>query len=233
MKGKVPLIMIPGTLCTERTFKQQVAGLGGVAEPFVKLPTGGPNLGACAAQILEGAPERFALLGFSLGGLVALELMRQAPERVTRLCLLATNPRGSTAQNLAAWALWRREASSDGFAAIAEAHAEHVYKHVNSENAEARTVVTEMAFEVGPKTFIEQLGLLASRTDSRPSLGAISCPTLLVAGQNDRVTPPELHEEMQSLIPEARLETLPACGHYAALEQPQAVTKLLADWLEA
>ncbi len=229
MKDEVPLVMIPGTLCTERTFVHQVAGLSGVTDSFVRLPTGGPDLGGCATRILGSVPERFALLGFSLGGLVALEIMRRVPERVTRLCLLATNPRGSTAQNLAAWALWRREADSDGFAAIVQAHAEHVCEG----NAEARTVVTEMAFETGPKTFVEQLTLLGSRPDSRPSLGRISCPTLLVVGQHDRVTPPELHEEMQSLIPAARLETLPACGHYAALEQPQAVTKLLRDWLEA
>lgn len=228
MKGKVPLMMIPGTLCTERTFTRQVAELGRIAEPTIVLP-GGHDLGDCAARILGSAPERFALAGFSLGGLVALELMRRAPQRVTRLCLLATNPRGSTAQNLTTWAHWRYEAASDGFPAIVQAHAEHVY----DENTEARTVVMEMAFEVGPKTFVEQLGILASRPESRPSLGEISCPTLLVVGQHDRVTPPTLHREMQDLITDARLEILPGCGHYAPLERPQAVTRLLHDWLEA
>lgn len=221
--------MIPGTLCTERTFAEQVSGLEDVAEPSVPLPTEGGDLGTCAATILDRVPERFALLGFSLGGLVALEIMRRAPERVERLCLLATNPRGSTSQNFETWSRWRREAESGGFPAIVEAHAEGVYNG----NREARAAVMEMACAVGPKAFVKQLELLESRPDSRPSLGAISCPTLLVVGQHDRVTPPEVHEEMRSLIPGARLETLHACGHYAALERPQAVTKLLREWLEA
>ena len=221
--------MISGTLCTQRTFAEQLRVLDAIAEPFMRLPTEGHDLSACAAEILESVPERFALLGFSLGGLVALEIMRQAPERVQKLCLLATNPRGSTPQNLETWARWRREAEAGGFAEIVRSHAEYVC----GENAEARTVVTEMAFEVGPETFVKQLNILESRPESRPSLGAISCPTLLVVGQHDRVTPPELHEEMRALIPEARLKTLQTCGHYAPLERPQAVTELLGDWLEA
>lgn len=222
-------MMIPGTLCTERTFAEQVTGLGDVAEPFVRLPLEGSNLEACVAEILGDVPERFSLLGFSLGGLVALEVMRQAPERIARLCLLATNPRGSTPQNLETWARWRREAERGGFPDIVQAHAEGVY----SENREARTVVTEMACEMGPKPFVTQLDILESRPDSRPSLSVISCPTLLVVGEQDRVTPLELHEEMCALIPGSRLKTLPTCGHYAALESPQAVTELLCDWLEA
>ena len=91
----------------------------------------------------------------------------------------------------------------------------------------------EMACALGPDTFLKQLNILESRPDSRPSLRAISCPTLLIAGRQDKVTPPKLLEEMHGLIPDSRLETLPACGHYAALERPRAVTKLLREWLEA
>lgn len=229
MNAKVPLVMIPGTLCTERVFGGLLGPLGSVAEPSVRLPTGGPDLSACAKKILENAPERFALLGFSLGGLVALELMRQAPGRVLRLCLLATNPRGSTPQNLETWARWRLEVAAGGFPEVVQAHADGVY----GGNPEARAPVMEMACALGPDTFLTQLGLLESRPDSRPSLAAISCPTLLVAGRQDRVTPPELLEEMHGLITNSRLETLPACGHYAALERPRAVTKLLHEWLEA
>ena len=229
MNGKVALVMVPGTLCTERTFAEQAASLRDVAEPSVLLPAKGPDLRACAAAILERAPERFALLGFSLGGLVALEMMRQAPERAQRLCLLATNPRGSTAQNLETWARWRREVAADGFPDIIQAHADGVY----CGNPEARVPVTEMACALGPETFLRQLAMLESRPDSRPSLGAISCPTLLITGRQDRVTPPELLEEMHGLIPDSRLTTLPASGHYAPLERPRAVTKLLREWLEA
>ena len=229
MNGKVPLVMIPGTLCTERTFAEQAASLRDVAEPSIQLPAEGSDLRACAAGILGRAPERFVLLGFSLGGLVTLEIMRQAPERVQRLCLLATNPRGSTPNNLETWARWRLEVAGGGFPDIIQAHADGVY----CGNPEARAPVTEMACVLGPDTFLRQLDILESRPDSRPSLGAISCPTLLIAGRQDKVTPPELLEEMHGLIPDSRLEILPACGHYAALERSRAVTKLLREWLEA
>lgn len=223
----MPLVMIPGTLCTERVFREQLELLTEVAEPFVRLPTEGRKLSECAVRVLKSVPARFALLGFSLGGLVALEIMRRAPERVQRLCLTATNPRGSTPQNFETWARWRREAEGGAFAEVVRTHAEY------AETEEVRAIVAEMAFEVGTKTFARQLGLLESRPDSRPSLGAIGCPTLLLVGQQDRVTPLEAHEEMQNLIPRAKLETLKSCGHYAPLEQPQAVTGLLRDWLQA
>ena len=121
MNAKVPLVMIPGTLCTERTFAEQAASLRDVAAPSVLLPVEGSNLKTCAAEILKRAPERFTLLGFSLGGLVALEMMRQAPERVLRFCLLATNPRGSTPHNLETWARWRLEVAA-GVRQPIEAH---------------------------------------------------------------------------------------------------------------
>jgi len=221
--------MIPGTLCTERTFTAQLASLQGVSEPLVRLPVEGSDLGTCTADILESVPERFALLGFSLGGLVALEVMRRAPERVQRLCLIATNPRGSTQQNFETWTRWRRETAAGGFADIARAHAEGVYR----ENSEARTAVTEMALVLGPETLMKQLGLLESRPDSRSTLGTITCPTLLIVGQQDRVTPPALHQEMLGLLPSAKLETLKSCGHYAPLERPHEVSSLLHGWLEA
>lgn len=227
MRGRVPLVMIPGTLCTEQVFAAQVRALDGVAQPFVRLPTEGRDLGACAVKVLASVPERFALLGFSLGGLVALEVMRRAPGRVLKLCLTATNPQGSTPQNFETWARWRREVEGGTFAEIVRTHAEY------AETEEVRAVVTEMAFEVGTETFVRQLELLESRPDSRPSLGAIGCPTLLIVGRRDRVTPPEMHEEMCDLIPGARLETLASCGHYALLEKPHEVSDLLRGWLEA
>ena len=90
-----------------------------------------------------------------------------------------------------------------------------------------------MAFAVGVETFLVQLGLLESRVDSRPSLGTIACPTLLIAGRQDPVTPLELHHETRALIPTAQLEVLAACGHYAPLEHPEAVSDLMHDWLRA
>lgn len=229
---KVPLVLLPGTLCTETVFAAQVDALSDVAEPFVLLATEGRDIVGCAAATLRKAPERFALVGFSLGGLVALEIMRLAPERVVKLCLLSTNPRGSTPYNHETWARWRRRVLEGGFSTIVRSHTEGVYGETSAA-AKAREVVEAMAFAVGVETFLVQLGLLESRTDSRPSLGTIACPTLLIVGRQDRVTPLELHEEMCALIPGAALVPIEVCGHYAPLEQPEAVSDLMHDWLRA
>ena len=229
---KVPLVLLPGTLCTETVFAAQVDALSDVAEPFVLLATEGRDIVGCAAATLRRAPERFALVGFSLGGLVAFEIMRQAPERVVNLCLLSTNPRGSTPQNHETWAGWRQGVLEGGFPTIVRSHTEGVYGGA-AVTADVRKVVEEMAFAVGVETFLAQLGLLESRVDSRPSLGTIACPTLLIAGRQDPVTPLELHEETRALIPDAALVPIEACGHYAPLEHPEAVSDLMHDWLRA
>ncbi len=163
---------------------------------------------------------------------MALEIMRQAPERAVKLCLLSTNPRGSTPYNHETWARWRQGALGGRFPDIVRSHTEGVYGETSAA-ARVREVVEAMAFAVGVETFLVQLGLLESRADSRPSLHTIACPTLLIAGRQDRVTPLELHHEMRDLIPSARLEPLAACGHYAPLEQPEAVSALMHDWLRA
>ena len=222
------LVLLPGTLCTEALFAPQVAALADVADAEVLPLKIGATIAACAAAILRQAPERFVLAGFSQGGVVALEIMRQAPQRVCKLCLISTNPRGSTPQNLETWARWQSEARAGNFADIVRFHTNYVGHAL--ENVDARNTVEEMAFAVGVKTFLLQLEMLASRSDSRPSLGEIRCPTLLIGGCQDVVTPPELQREMQKLIPHAAFVPL-ACGHYAPLEQSQRVAALLRAWL--
>ncbi len=222
-----PFVLLPGTLCTEALFAPQVEALADVTDVQVLPLKTGTTIAACAAETLQRAPEHFALTGFSQGGVVALEIMRQAPQRVHKLCLISTNPRGSTPQNLETWSRWQRKART-GFADIVRFHTEQVGR-VQGKTAVCDTV-EEMAFATGIETFLLQLTMLASRGDSRPSLGNIGCPTLIVGGCQDRVTPPELQEEMQKLIPQATFVPL-ACGHYAPLEQPQSVSTLLREWV--
>ena len=228
-----PLVLLPGTLCTETLFAPQMEALADVADLQALPLTTGATIAACATAILQKAPEHFALTGFSQGGVVALEIMRRAPQRVTKLCLISTNPRGSTPQNLETWARWQDEARA-GFADIVRFHTEQVgTKQIGDvpEKADVRKTVEEMALSTGIETFLLQLKMLSSRTDSRPSLGKIGCPTLVIGGCQDRVTSPELQKEMREFIPHATLVPLESCGHYAPLEQPQRVSELLREWL--
>lgn len=226
---KPPCLMLPGTLCTRQIFAEQEGAIHEIAESLIHLPLKGSSLGECAEAILGLAPQRFALLGFSLGGLVALEIMRRAPDRVSSLCLIATNPRGSTPQHFELWSRWKKEVESGGFEEVVRAHAAGVY----TQNAKAASLVTKMALELGPSAFTQQLNILESRPESLSTLATITCRTLLIVGIQDQVTPLYLHQEMQRLVPGATLETLPNCGHYAPIERPRAVSTLLHDWLQA
>ena len=222
-----PLVLLPGTLCTAATFGHQVAHLADVAAPLVLPLNVGETVEACAAWVLGQAPERFALVGFSQGAIVALEIMRQAPERVSKLALLGANPKGSTEAQLKTWARWREEARGGHFADTIQ----NFTAGVGPKNHEVVETVLEMAHQTGVDTFVTQLTMLASRADSLPTLPTLTCPTLLLVGRQDPVTPLTLHEEAARLIPNAALIPIEDSGHYLTLERPQAVTAVMRYWL--
>lgn len=219
--------MLPGTLCTAELFAQQIRGL---PEGALVLPlTQGRTVTDCAAWVLSRAPERFALAGFSQGAVVALEVVRRAPERVARLALLSANPGGTTPAQRDAWRAMRRRAQEEGLAGVVDGF--YGATHPASRSPALREVLARMAQETGVEAFVLQLEMLESRIDSRPYLPRIACPTLVVAGDADPLTPAALHEELASSIPGAALHVLGRCGHYSPLERPRDLTELLANWL--
>ena len=222
-----PLVLLPGTLCTAATFGHQVAHLADIAAPLALPLAEGDTVAACAAWVLGQVPERFALAGFSQGAIVALEIMRQAPERVAKLALLGANPKGSTEAQLTTWARWREEARGGRFTEVIQ----NFTAGVSPKSHGAVEAVLEMALQTGVDTFVTQLAMLASRVDSLPTLATITCPTLLLVGRQDPVTPLTLHEEAARLIPNATLIPIEDSGHYLTLERPQAVTAAMRYWL--
>ena len=183
-----------------------------------------------AARVLAGAPSRFALAGISLGGYVALEIMRRAPERVTRLALLDTTARpeeeASVAGNPAA-----RDAGAAGLGQVGLLTTLLVHPKRLADRRLA-TILGAMAERVGRKAFLRQQRASRSRPDSRADLAAIACPTLLICGRQDPLAPPALHEEMAAAIPGAKLHIVEECGHLPPLEQPEEVTEALRRWLQ-
>lgn len=186
-----------------------------------------------AWRVLATAPLRFALAGLSLGGIVALEMVRQAPERVERLALLSTSARPASAQQREQW---RRIGALVREGQLHTVVHEHLLPTLVQAGRRAdprlTRLVAAMADSVGPTAYLRQLAALSTRADSRPYLAQIACPTLLVAGRLDAICPVALHEEMAAAIPGARLSVIEGCGHLSSLEQPQAVSELLRGWLE-
>lgn len=227
------LVLLPGLLCDERLFAPQLGPLGAAAEVTVADLTRDEGVAAMAARVLAGAPPaRFALAGLSMGGYVALEVMRQAPDRVSRLALLDTQARPDTAESAARRrALMATAARDGGLAGVTPLLLPLLLHDDRLGDAGLTGTVHAMADAVGAEAFARQQRAIMGRPDSRPSLGAIEVPTLVLAGWQDAITPPELQLEMARAIPDATLALVPRCGHLSTLERPEAVTRQLLAWL--
>jgi pimeloyl-ACP methyl ester carboxylesterase len=189
------------------------------------------TIAGMAARVLAEAPERFALCGLSMGGYVALEIMRQAPERVERLALLDTQARPDDAEarqrRLSLMAL-----AEQGFFPDVTSRLLPLFIHTDRLKDESLVgTIADMARTVGKDAFLRQQRAIMGRIDSRPSLPAIACPTLVLCGRQDALTPAHLHEELAAAIADATLVILPHCGHLSPMEQPEAVTAQLRAWL--
>ena len=228
------LVLVPGLLCDERLWRHQAGGLSDLAgRVLIPDVTGGDSVASMARGILEAAPERFALAGLSMGGYVSLEVMRQVPERVEALALLDTSARPDTPQQTEARLTLVGLARSGRFDEVWQGLLPKVVHPDRVEEPGIRSAVREMAHAVGPEGFERQERAIIGRPDSRPDLPSISCPTLVLCGRDDALTPPYLHEELADGIPGARLHQIDHCGHLSTLERPEAVTRAMRAWLEA
>ena len=227
-----PLVLVPGLLCDERLWRHQAGGLADLVDR-VLVPdlTGADSVAAMARGILETAPERFALAGLSMGGYVALEVMRQAPDRVEALALLDTSARPDTPEQTGA-RLALIELARDGrFDEVWRTLLPKIVHPDRVGDPEIRSAVEGMAHAVGPEGFERQERAIMGRPDSRGGLPGISCPALVLCGRDDALTPPHLHEELADGIPGAHLHLVERCGHLSTLERPEEVTRAMRGWL--
>jgi len=214
-------------------FAHQKEHLRDVAEVRVGDITTADTVEGMARAVLDVAPERFALAGLSLGGIVAFEILRQAPGRVERLALLDTNARPPTEGQLESWRRFAAMTEEGRFEEVTAKHLMPTLVHPDRlEDAAITGAVERMAGRVGQEAFVRQLRAQADRPDSRERLGDISRPTLVAGGRQDALCPAELLEEISSGIPGASLVIIEECGHLSSMERPQAVTALLRYWLQ-
>jgi pimeloyl-ACP methyl ester carboxylesterase len=232
MQG-LPILLVPGLNCSPRLYAAQMPALWRFGPVTVADHRRDDTMAAIAGRILGVAPRRFALAGLSMGGYIALEIVRQAADRVEKLALLDTGSRADTP-----------EASVKRHANIALAQTGRfeevigpqfpLYVHPARANDTAlKADYLAMCHDVGPEAYVRQQKAIMDRVDSRPSLPTIRCPTLVLVGEQDAATPPALSEEMAAAIPGARLAKIAACGHLSTMERPEAVTKELVAWMDA
>ncbi|RYY02113.1 MAG: alpha/beta hydrolase [Gammaproteobacteria bacterium] len=230
---KQNLVLLPGLLNDYRLFEQQIAWLADVTIATVPDLTNANSMSQLAAQTLEQAPEgEFVLAGLSMGGYLALEIIRQAPERVSALALLDTSARPDTPEATANRNELIKLAETDLNAVIEKLIPKLIHP---SQLNDARQInaVKAMADTLGKDVFIRQQQAIIGRIDSRPYLKDIECPTLILCGQDDVITPLEVHEELHQGIKNSKLVTIENCGHLSTIGQPQEVTAALRDWLKS
>jgi pimeloyl-ACP methyl ester carboxylesterase len=229
----LPLVLVPGLLASARLYAAQIPALWQCGPVMVADHTRDDTMAALAARILAGAPAVFALGGLSMGGYVSFEMLRQAPQRVAKLALLDTTARPDTAEQTAGRRAQIALASQGHFGEVLDAQFPRLVARRHREDPALRELLGQMAGEVGVEAFIRQQTATMGRADSRPTLGSIRCPTLVLVGEEDELTPPERAAEMAHGIAGARLVTVPQCGHVSTLEQPAAVTQALLEWLRS
>jgi pimeloyl-ACP methyl ester carboxylesterase len=231
MPDPLPIALIPGLTCSARLYADQIPALWQFGPVTVADHTRDDSMAAIARRIVAAAPPRFALAGLSMGGYIAFEVMRQAPQRVAKLALLDTGARAETPEQTERRKVVIALAKSGRYAEVPDI-AFPIYVHRNRRNdAGLKQTVRTMAAETGVEAFLRQQQAIMGRPDSRPGLGAIKCPTLVLVGDGDEATPPELAHEIAGAIGGARLSVIDDCGHLSALEQPEKVTATLVDWM--
>lgn len=222
--GSEPLALLPGSGCTPALWSRLTVP-DDVRTPVLEEP----SLDAEVDRLLDLLPARFALAGLSLGAIVAMALVRRAPERVSRLCLMSTNPYAPTPAQHEAWAV-QRQALRTGLAR--EVQASLLPWLLSPGRDDLVPLTLAMADDVGAQTYDAQLRLQATRVDERPGLAAVRCPTLVLAAREDRLCSVERHTEIAGIVPDAELVVLEDCAHLSPLERPDAVSGHLRRWLE-
>lgn len=231
--ARIPLALVPGLLLDAALWRAQIAALSDIAACRVPDLTTQDSIAAMARSVLDMMPERFALAGLSMGGYVAFEVMRQAPQRVGLLALLDTTARPDTPEQTRRRRGLAELARKGRFKGVTHTLLPLLVHESRLHEAAMTDEIFAMAERRGRDAFLRQQAAIMGRPDSRPTLLRIACTTLILCGRQDALTPLDGHEEMARRIPSARLVVIEDCGHLAPMERPEAVTDALRDWLGA
>ena len=226
-----PIVFLPGMMCDARVFEPQITALGRERAVTVAPITVGDSIETIALGLLAQLPEKFALVGLSMGGIVAMEILRRAPDRVSRIALLDTNPLAETPQSATIYEPWIIAARSGRLDDVLR---EMMRPEFLAQGPDRMTVLNRfyaMASDQGAEVFIRQSRALQRRRDLQSALRRCKCPALVMCGAEDGLTPVKRHQFMAELIPYAELRIIEGAGHLPTWEQPEQVTDALRSWM--
>lgn len=228
---KEPLVLLPGMMCDARLFGPQIAELSADKVVTVAPITQGERVEEIASNLLDQLPRRFALAGLSMGGIVAMELLRRAPDRVSRIALMDTNPLPETPQVAAAREPQIVAAKAGRLLDVMRDEMKPNYLAPGAHRHEVLDLVMDMARALGPEIFIRQSRALQRRPDQQNTLRKSKVPALILCGVYDVLCPVKRHEFMSELMPNAELVVIEGAGHLPTLERPEETTDAMRRWL--
>lgn len=226
-----PLVFLPGMMCDARLFGPQIAEFSVDTAVMVGPITQGERVEQIASQLLDQLPHRFALAGLSMGGIVAMEVLRRAPDRVSRIALLDTNPLPETPQVAAAREPQIVAVKAGRMLDVMRDEMKPNYLAPGPHREDVLDLVMDMARALGPDVFVRQSRALQRRPDQQTTLRKCRVPALILCGRHDALCPVKRHEVMAELIPNAMLRIMEDSGHMPTLEQPRETTQALREWL--
>jgi pimeloyl-ACP methyl ester carboxylesterase len=233
MKKDLPLVLVPGLLSDTTPWKQQIRHFGSHYELIVpQWHLDQPSIAKMATRILAELPDRFALVGWSMGGYISLEMMRQAPERISRLALISSSARADPAENASVRRASVRTARTHSPAVAWRQKMGLSFHRPDRLSKETIAELEAMNDRLGADLYESQQEAIIARADSRDLLPGISCPTIVICGTHDSSTPPRLSWEIASVVGGAELHLLAECGHCSPIEDPATVNALLGAWME-
>ena len=226
-----PLVLLPGMMCDARLFGPQIAELSSEFAVTIAPITQGERVEEIASGLLSVLPDKFALAGLSMGGIVAMELLRRAPDRITRIALMDTSPLAETPQSSAAYEPMIVGARAGRLDEVLAGFMQPDFLAPGPQRTEILALVKAMGLYLGPDVFIRQARALQRRRDQQSTLRKCKVPALVLCGEHDGLTPVKRHTFMAELIPYAKLCVIEGAGHLPTLEQPEQTTAALRDWM--
>lgn len=228
-----PLVFLPGHMCDGRLFANQIEAFSSKRAVHLANFAHGATIAEFAANALASAPPRFVLCGLSMGGIVAMEIMRTAADRIAGLVLMDTNHRAETRDNAEARERRIALARRGELASVVRDEMKPAYLAEGTRNDPILELVMAMAMSLGGQVFERQARAIMSRQDQSETLRRAAVPALVICGEEDKLCSLQTHEDMAGLIPGSRLEVVQGAGHLVPLEQPERTNELISDWLES
>ncbi len=226
-----PVVMIPGMMCDERIFAHQIKELGTDTEVYIADISKYSSIQELASDVLENSPPKFFLVGHSMGGIVAMEMCSQEPDRIEKLVIMDSNPKPELEETKLKREPQIRNVISGNLAQVMKEEMKPNYLADSYKQKDILNTCMEMALTLGPEVFVRQSRALQSRDDQQSTLMELDIPVLIMCGSEDKLCSLEKHELMHNIINDSKLEVVMGAGHMPTLEQPQKTTEVIKSWL--